>query len=216
MLVLVMTKINISSYVKNKFPGLSLGGTEPFSPVNTELEVNSWVSRIKSKWNLETLKDEPIISAYRSFLWELDIDPTKTRPASEALIRMAFRKGIPSIHPVVDAMNIASALTGIPMSSFDKRIIKGDFTVRFAEAGEMYFPHTGTPKQLNGNEIVLENNENILCLYPYRDSKFGLIKKDTSQVIVVSYGVPGVQDVGEPIRLMLHLLDAKTKINVFS
>lgn len=161
------------------------------------------------------MSEHPIIKAYRDFFWKQDIDPTKIRPASEALIRTAFHRGLPKINPIVDAMNIASALTGIPMSSFDWRMVEGDFEVRFANAGELYFPHTGAPRQLNGNEIVLVNNENILCIYPYRDSKFALIKDDTTKIIAVSYGVPGVADVASPIRLMLQLLETNATINVY-
>ena len=39
--------------------------------------------RVKDKYKLETLKDEPIIKAYRKFFWRIGIDPTKVRPSSE-------------------------------------------------------------------------------------------------------------------------------------
>jgi DNA/RNA-binding domain of Phe-tRNA-synthetase-like protein len=215
MTLLDMSKIKLSDYLKEKFPGINIASTSPFSPGVRKPDVNLWNDQIKSNWDPETMKDHPILKAYRDFFWKLGIDPTKIRPAGEALIRAAFHRGLPKINPIVDAMNIASAMTGIPMSSFDYRIIEGDFEVRFANAGEMYYPHTGANKQLNGNEVVLVNNENILCIYPYRDSKFALIRDDTSKVITVSYGVPGVADVAAPIRLMLQLLGSKASIDVF-
>jgi DNA/RNA-binding domain of Phe-tRNA-synthetase-like protein len=210
-----MVKIKLSDPVKEKFPGIHMAATDPFSPGKEKPDVAEWNEEIKVRWNLETMNVHPVIRAYRGFFWKQGIDPTKIRPAGEALIRTAFRRGLPKINPVVDAMNISSAMTGIPMSSFDYKVIEGDFEVRFANAGDLYFPHTGAPKQLKGNEVILVNNENILCIYPYRDSKFALIKQDTSKVITVSYGVPGVEDVAAPIRMMLQLLGAKSKIDIF-
>ena len=211
-----MTKIKISPYVKQRFPGIQMAATEPFSPGKEEPDIGAWNEGIKANWELDTMADHPVIKSYRDFFWSQEIDPTKTRPAGEALIRAAFHRGLPKINPIVDAMNISSAMTGIPMSSFDFRVIEGDFDVRFANPGELYIPHTGSPINLKGSEVILVNNENVLCLYPYRDSKFALIKKDTSRVIAVSYGVPGIADVAAPVRMMLQLLGAKSRIDVFS
>jgi DNA/RNA-binding domain of Phe-tRNA-synthetase-like protein len=210
-----MPQIKISPYVKERHPGLQVGMTSVFSPGKGKPNVVEWNEKIKAQWDPETMNEHPVIKAYRDFFWKIHIDPTKVRPASEALIRTAFHKGMPKINPIVDAMNIASAMTGIPMSSFDWRSIDGDFYVRFADAGEMYFPHTGEPRQLNGNEVVLTNNYNIMCIYPYRDSKFALIKDDTSKIVTISYGVPGIIDVGAPLRMMLQLLEAKASIDVY-
>ena len=42
----------------------------------------------------------------------LGVDPTKTRPASEALLRRVLQgKGLPRIHPAVDVCNLASLLS---------------------------------------------------------------------------------------------------------
>lgn len=209
-----MPQIKISPYVKERHPGIQLGITSVYSPGKGAPDVGEWTERIKAQWDLEALSEHPVIRAYRDFFWKIHTDPTKTRPAAEALIRTAFHKGLPRINPIVDSMNIASAMTGIPMSSFDWRGVEGDFNVRFANAGEMYYPHTGSPRQLNGNEMVLTNDYNILCIYPYRDSKFALIREDTSKIITISYGVPGIVDVAAPIRLMLQLLGAKASIDV--
>src|SRR2546427_6186444 len=40
---------------------------------------------------LETLKDEPRLRAYRDFFWRVGVDPTKVRPAAEALLRRVIQ-----------------------------------------------------------------------------------------------------------------------------
>ena len=56
------------------------------------------LERVKKRWTLDQLKEKPIFRAYRDFFWRIGVDPTKIRPASEALIRRALRgRPIPRI-----------------------------------------------------------------------------------------------------------------------
>ena len=58
---------------------------------------------------LETLKDEPRLRAYRDFFWRVGVDPTKVRPAAEALLRRVIQgKPFPRVNTLVDAYNRAS------------------------------------------------------------------------------------------------------------
>ena len=76
--------------------------------------------RVKGRWNLDQLRENPIFRAYRDFFWRIGVDPTKIRPASEALIRRALRgRSIPDINTLVDAYNLASIDSVIPLASFD-------------------------------------------------------------------------------------------------
>lgn len=50
------------------------------------------------------LKNLPIVRAYRDFFWRVGVDTTKSRPASEALIkRVLSGKKILNINTLVDA-----------------------------------------------------------------------------------------------------------------
>lgn len=67
------------------------------------------------------LKDNPTVRAYRDFCWKLNMDPTKTRPLGEALLRRVLHaKQLPRISTVVDAYNLVSTKTMIPISGFDE------------------------------------------------------------------------------------------------
>src|SRR5208337_3507917 len=76
---------------------------------------------VKAKYNVEALKNNPTVRAYRDFYWKLDIDPTKTRPSGEALLRRVLNGNeLPKISTVVDAYNLASMQTIVPISGFDR------------------------------------------------------------------------------------------------
>ena len=62
------------------------------------------VTGYRRTYALETLKDEPRLRAYRDFFWRVGVDPTKVRPAAEALLRRVIQgKPFPRINALVDA-----------------------------------------------------------------------------------------------------------------
>jgi len=78
-----------------------------------EEEISRAVAETRQTLSIDMLKGHPIIRAYRDFYWRvLGIDPTKQRPAQEALLRRILRgEPLPRISPVVDAGNAASINT---------------------------------------------------------------------------------------------------------
>ncbi|MEM3596679.1 MAG: phenylalanine--tRNA ligase beta subunit-related protein [Candidatus Bathyarchaeia archaeon] len=149
---------------------------------------------VRSKYKIETLKDNPTVRAYRDFYWKLDIDPTKTRPSGEALLRRVLHGDeLPRISTVVDAYNLASMQTIIPISGFDKDCLKPPFHVRFARNGET-FTGIGMAKPISLTEkmLVLADERQVLCVYPYRDCDSTKITVQTRNVLVVAYGAPEI------------------------
>jgi DNA/RNA-binding domain of Phe-tRNA-synthetase-like protein len=67
------------------------------------------------------------------------LDPTKTRPSSEALLRRV-RKGdeLPQINSLVDIINWCSLETQLPYGLYDLGHIQGGVTLRLGLAGEEY------------------------------------------------------------------------------
>ncbi|MEM1564419.1 MAG: phenylalanine--tRNA ligase beta subunit-related protein [Candidatus Bathyarchaeia archaeon] len=167
-------------------------------------------AEVKAKHDIERLKDDPVVRAYRDFYWKLGIDPTKTRPSGEALLRRVLRGGeLPTISTAVDAYNLASMKTMIPVSGFDMDTLNPPFNVRFAEEGE---PFTGIgmdkPIALKSNMLVLADAKSVLCIYPHRDADQTKITMKTKNVLLVGYGAPGVtpQQLEEAVRTALEYI----------
>jgi DNA/RNA-binding domain of Phe-tRNA-synthetase-like protein len=149
---------------------------------------------LRNKYALESLKDQPVFRSYRDFFWKVGVDPTKTRPAAEALIRRVLGgRTIPRINTAVDAYNLASMTTCVALAAFDLDRIDGDVTMRFADGGEA-FHGIGMDKSavLAGGEVVMADNSRLIAVYPYRDADYSKIDLQTTAMMLVSCGVPGV------------------------
>jgi DNA/RNA-binding domain of Phe-tRNA-synthetase-like protein len=152
------------------------------------------VGEITSRYSLEQVKDEPLFRAYRDFFWSVGVDPTKTRPASEALVRRILSGGkLPKINTAVDAYNLASAITGIPIAAFNADTLNGELTMRFAGEGESFLGiGMEKPVVLQEKQVIVTDSEEVIAIYPYRDSDVTKVTLDTRNIRILSCGVPGV------------------------
>jgi DNA/RNA-binding domain of Phe-tRNA-synthetase-like protein len=78
-------------------------------------------------------------TAVRTMYKRVGIDPTKTRPSSEALLRRV-RKGdtLPRINSMVDVCNWCSFEFQLPYGLYDAAQIEGDVMLRIGREGESY------------------------------------------------------------------------------
>jgi DNA/RNA-binding domain of Phe-tRNA-synthetase-like protein len=208
--------VNWSPQVSTRFPELAICiGT--INNVRIEKE-NEHIRKLKTtvydevraKYNLETLKDNPTVRAYRDFYWKLGIDPTKTRPSGEALLRRALHGDeVPQISTAVDAYNLASMKTIVPISGFDRNRSQPPFQVRFAKNGEA-FTGIGMSKAtaLTDKLLVLADERQVLCVYPHRDSNGTKITEQAQNLLIVGYGAPGItrQQLDEAVGITLSYI----------
>jgi DNA/RNA-binding domain of Phe-tRNA-synthetase-like protein len=153
------------------------------------------VNEIRQKYYIDNVKDAPLMRAYRDFYWRIGIDPTKDRPAAEALVRRILaEKPIPTINTLVDAYNLASIKSFVPMAAFDAEKTKGELLMRLAKAGEE-FSGIGmrVPQVLKGNEPVVSDQEKLVAIYPYRDADSTKITLGTKNVLLMICGAPRVE-----------------------
>lgn len=186
--------------VTEAFPGICVAEGDIRSVIielnRPSLEtLKSVVAReIQSRYTLDQVRDDPIFRAYRDFFWSVGIDPTKTRPASEALVRRILTgKPLPQINTAVDAYNLASAVSGIPIAAFDANLLKEGLTLRFARAGEQ-FRGIGMTKSvsLTENQVTMTDGDEIIAIYPYRDSDATKVTIETENIHIVTCGVPKI------------------------
>jgi len=78
-------------------------------------------------------------TSVRTMYKRVGLDPTKTRPSSEALLRRV-RKGdpLPRINSMVDVCNWCSFEFQLPYGLYDAAHIEGDVTLRIGVEGESY------------------------------------------------------------------------------
>lgn len=192
----------IDEEIIGKFPNLN-AKTMIVDGVHIEQSKNeleefkqSVFEEIKRKYDLEGLKNDEKMRKYRDFFWKIDIDPTKIRPASEALIRRILQeKPIPTVNTAVDAYNLASIMSGVPIAAFDADTVIGRLHMRFSKPNELFLGiGMEKPKSLKGGEIVISDDKKLIAIYPYRDSDDTKITLKTKKIILISCGVPGIND----------------------
>lgn len=81
----------------------------------------------------------PLLKEARRLYQAAGMDPTRTRPSSEALLRRVLKnQPLPAVNNAVDAVNLASLSFLLPIGLYDLDRVEGDITARLGTAGEQY------------------------------------------------------------------------------
>jgi DNA/RNA-binding domain of Phe-tRNA-synthetase-like protein len=143
--------------------------------------------------SMDEVKEDHTVKALRQFYWRIGIDPTKTRPSSEALLRRLLKKELPMINNLVDSGNLASAKTIVPIGIYDMDNIIGEPVLRTAEQGEEFIGIGNKVSRLDAGIPVLADDEGVIHLYPHRDSMRTRITEECENALVVACGAPGMR-----------------------
>ena len=182
--------------VELKMEGLEIENSNP-ALESFKREVQDRIrTRIAS---LTEVKDRPIFRAYRDFFWRVGIDPTKVRPAGEALTRRILGgRDLPTVITAVDAYNIASVETSVAIAAFDLNAIdEYSLVMRRAMKGEPFHGiGMASSDSLDGVEVVIEDREShrLVAVYPYTDSDDSKVTERTKGVLFLMCGVPGIDE----------------------
>ena len=202
----IQPKMHVDPALEVEFPGLRVaelvvrGLTVRKSATGLEaLKATIYEEMRKSGKTLETVKDDALFKAYRDFYWKVGIDPTKTRPAAEALTRRVLGgKEIPAINTLVDACNLVSLKTSIAIAAFDCAHLRPEaLNFRRARAGESFLGiGMSHPVLLEGIEAVIEDTEHhdLAAFYPFRNAERSKVTESTRDAFLLMCGVPGVDD----------------------
>ena len=163
---------------------------------NSELwkEIHAIGERFRTELTTETLKDVSGIAATRRIYRACGKDPSRYRPASEALIRRILQgKKLYQIDTLVDLINLASIVYGYSIGGFDADKMVGEqLTLGIGKADE---PYEGI-----GRGVI-----NIEGLPVYRDEIGGVgtptsdhertkITAQTTHLLVLINGYDGKED----------------------
>jgi DNA/RNA-binding domain of Phe-tRNA-synthetase-like protein len=87
----------------------------------------------------------------------LGIDPTSTRPSSEALLRRILQgKPFPKVNSAVDVCNFCSTSFLLPIGLYDAAQVRGAVTLRRGEPGESYPGIRKDTVNLAGRPILVD------------------------------------------------------------
>ena len=191
-----MVKVVVSQEIEHVCPdfvGACVDAIVVNSPYSKALwkEIDAICNKFRSELTTESLKEITSIAATRRVYKACGKDPSRYRPASEALIRRVLQgKQLYQLNTLVDLVNLASIVFGYSIGGFDAEKFEGDtLTLGVGRAGEPY-------------EGIGRGMLNIEGLPVYRDAKGGVgtptsdnertkISDDTSNLVVLINGYDG-------------------------
>ncbi len=144
----------------------------------------------------EKLTEHPLVQSYRKLLWRLGVDPTKLRPSGEALARRILNGGrLPRINSVVDSGNLVSLKTLIPIGLYDLAKLTPPLRLVRAAGGEEFAPIGGRAHRVKrGTPILVDSEGTVIHIYPHRDSRASMVTMETTSLLIVAAGAPGVPE----------------------
>lgn len=122
----------------------------------------------------------------RAMYRRMGLDPTRTRPSSEALLRR-LRKGerLPSINNLVDVVNWCSVESQVPFGLYDMATIGVDLVVRLGRDGEGYEGIRKDRVNVAGRLVVADARGAFGN--PTSDSARAMVTQATRGVLVVLF-----------------------------
>lgn len=148
---------------------------------------------LKTKYSSVPVVDIPEVRSYRTFFKAMGADPSSYRPAPEYLLRRVLDDRFPAINNLVEACLLATVEHWVIVSAYDADEIRGEAVVTTAAGPESFKLINGRELTPKSGEIVLRDDEKLICAYTLGDAKATMIKPQTSNVLVVLWNAPGIE-----------------------
>jgi len=155
-----------------------------------DAEVDGACATFRERYGEGRSSEVPGAADARSLYKALGIDPTKTRPSNEALLRRALKgETLYRINTLVDALNLVSLRTQLPFGLYDLDRVRPPVVLRKGAVGEGY---EGIRKGFVSVEArpVLVDAEGAFG-NPTSDSARTMITLQTRKALVVVYAPAG-------------------------
>jgi len=182
-----------------ELPGVKLGVLEADGlhvvPVDIALAkfMDEVCDRKRHEFTLESLAEAQETRLVRAMFREWDIDPSKYRPSSEALLRRVVQgKGLYRVSNVVDICNLGSIEVGWPFGCYDRSRISAPIVFRHGAAGESYEGIGKKTWHLEGRPVLADPDGPFGS--PISDSTRSMITESAREILVVIYAPAGAPD----------------------
>ncbi|MDQ7053920.1 MAG: phenylalanine--tRNA ligase beta subunit-related protein [candidate division KSB1 bacterium] len=155
----------------------------------------------------------PLLEATRKMYRAISVDPTRTRPSSEALLRRVLQgKGLYTISTLVDSFNLLSLRAGICVGLYDMDHVQPPVELRLGQKEEGY-------PGINKDFIHVAGR---FCLID-RDGPFGNPSSDSARTrirpnthnVLATYFVPAQTPESTALALLKETRDLLAQFHLF-
>ena len=127
----------------------------------------------------------PPVGAMRRLFKAAGCDPTRYRPASEALLRRLVKGAdLPSIHPLVDVNNCLSAQLAVPCCVMAEGSFGRTLSFRVGRPGESYVSLRG-PFKLDSKPVLFDEDGPLDA--PITGNEKVMVRPETERAWLVAY-----------------------------
>src|ERR1700691_2252896 len=149
--------------------------------------------RKRREFTVESLAEAEPTRAVRAMFRSWDIDPSKYRPSSEALLRRVVQgKGLYRVSNVVDVGNLVSLETGWPLGCYDRSRIHEPVVFRLGTTGESYEGIGKKTWNLEDRPVLADPAGPFGS--PISDSTRSMITESTNEIMIVIYAPARLAD----------------------
>jgi len=157
--------------------------------------------------------DDKLRTSVRDALRKQGFKPTgRSKPSSEYLLRAREEGALRSINLAVDAGNVASLHSGLPISVIDLDLVSGPLYVRCADAGENYvFNPSGQVLALGGLPCLYDVSGP--CANAVKDAQRTKTSEATQNTLNIIWSSHGLETrTEETLRLYKSLLSGLAEL----
>ena len=149
------------------------------------------ISSCENYFEGKVVKQEKELAPYREAFQGLGINPNKFMSSIEALLtRIAKKKGMPHINPIVDLGNAISLKYYLPVGAHDLNTMDGEFCVRTATAEDTFLPFGAEEREpVDIDEVVYATANKVRTRrWIWRQSEEGKIDETTNELLFILDG----------------------------
>lgn len=153
-------------------------------------EVEEYARETRSRFGGGPSGDVPGAADARDLYKAVGLDPTKTRPSNEALLRRVLKgEALYRVNTLVDALNLASLRHQLPFGLYDADRLRPPVVLRRGRDGEGYEGIRKARVNVDGRPVLVD--EDGPFGNPTSDSARAMITLETRDALVVAYAPSG-------------------------
>jgi DNA/RNA-binding domain of Phe-tRNA-synthetase-like protein len=151
-----------------------------------DAEVDGYCAELRERYGGGKSSEVPGVADARTLYKALGLDPTKTRPSNEALLRRALKgQTLYRISTLVDALNLCSLREQLPFGLYDLGHVEPPVTLRKGGPGEGY-------EGIRKSEVHVEDRPVLVDARgpfgnPSSDSARTMVRLETTRALVTCY-----------------------------
>ena len=193
-----MLTVKVTGEWKTTYPGAQIGILEIAGVDNTlkseliEAEKRAVENRLRERYagySRSNFMALPVMAAYERYYKRFD----KTYHVLLQLESIVLKgKNLPEVSPLVDANFAAEVDTLVLTASHDADRLLPPLLIDVSRAGDEFTRMNGAPKQLPPGDMVMRDNQAVVCTILYGQDNISPITVHTTHPLYVAYAPPGV------------------------